>query len=131
MANELSDDIEKARRFLLPIGSLIMLFLISYPALHLKIENLPLIIDLAILSLAFLAVGMLFYYRPGFCISQRGKWLPPFNAAIIAALCPMIILWSLADIDYEVKAPMVMILFSLGTFFAISEGTYIWKLQGE
>jgi len=131
MENEPNAGTGWAKKLLLPFGYFIMIILTFFPVMHMRLENLPLIISLAILSLAFASAGLVFYYRPQFCITESGKWLPPFNTSIIAALCFMIPLWAFADMDYNIKAPMVMMLSSIAAFFSMSEGTRLWELQGE
>lgn len=131
MVNEPNAGAVMLKRLILPFGYFILIILISLPVMRMKMENLPLVIDLAVLSSTFAATSLLFYYKPHFCINECGKWLPPFNTSIVAALCFMILLWALADMDYNVRAPMAMMLFSMATFFSMSEGTHLWKLMGE
>jgi hypothetical protein len=63
MVNEPDAEAVMAKRLALPIGYLILMILIFLPVMHMKMENLPLVIDLAVLSSAFAATSLLFYYE--------------------------------------------------------------------
>jgi branched-subunit amino acid permease len=130
VANDLNYKVEKARRYFLPIGAVILLFLILLPALNARSSNLPLVIALAIFSLTFLALSVILYYMPHLCVTEGGKWLPPFNVAVVSTLFFTIILWALTNFNHEVRASMAMALLAIAAFFSMSKGTYLWEIQG-
>jgi len=130
VANDLNSEVEKGRRCFLPIGAVILLFLILLSALSAKASNLPLVIALAILSLTFLALSVILYYRPHLCATEGDKWLPPFNIAVVSTLFFTIFLWALTNFNHEVRASMAMALLAIAAFFSMPKGTYLWEIQG-
>jgi hypothetical protein len=116
---------EVFRRLLLPSWALIMFFLIAIPTIHMKPENSPMAIALAISALLSLALGVFLYYRPKHYVYDCERWLPPFNTAIIGSLIFTTLLWTISDFSYDVRGDMAMMLSVITLFFMVSEGTYL------
>jgi len=130
LASDFNSRVEKARIYFLPVGGVILLFLILLPTSNAKTSNLPLAIALAILDLTFLALSVILYYRPHLCVTESGKWLPPLNTAVVSTLFFTTLLWDLANFNHEVRASMAMSLLAIAAFFSMSKGTYLWEIQG-